>query len=144
MAAIMRRYGSGLFRISLDGSGSHGFDLGRMDPARAGDEVGCRRRCCALVYPLCWCRSCLEWSRGVGACEASIMVVVLGFFFREDEDLLDVGPLRSGWGVGFRKAPPAISHGLLCLEIAGSGGIRLQHKERREALLLLPPWANPW
>ena len=44
---------------------------------------------------------------------------------------------------GFGRLRGRIPMGV-CLEIAGSGGIRSQRKEWREALLLLPSWANPW
>ena len=45
----------------------------------------------------------------------------------------------SGSGRLRRRTPMGV-----CLEIAGSDGIRSQRKEWREALLLLPSWANPW
>ena len=41
------------------------------------------------------------------------MVVVLGFFSRQDDDLSDDYPHRSGWTVVFRKAPPTNSIGRL-------------------------------
>jgi hypothetical protein len=40
-----------------------------------------------------------------------IKAVVLGFFSRHDEDLLDVCPPWSGWNVEFWKAPSANSLG---------------------------------
>ena len=52
------------------------------------------------------------------------MAMVLGLLLREVEDLLDAGPLRSGRGVGFRKAPPAISHSCRSGDV-GTGQNRL-------------------
>jgi hypothetical protein len=49
--------------------------------------------------------------------------VALGFFSRQDEDLIDVCPHWSGRSVEFRKAPPGTPLGASCLEITGSDGI---------------------
>jgi hypothetical protein len=51
-------------------------------------------------------------------------VADLGFLLREDEDLSEAGPSSSDRSGEFRKGPPANVTVQLCLEFAGSGGIR--------------------
>ena len=69
-----------------------------------------------------------RWSAdgGMGACSSAsgLKVVVLGFFFCEDEDLPDVDHFHLARVLSSGRLRRRMEQRIFCLEFAGSGGIR--------------------
>jgi hypothetical protein len=147
--------GSSSTAFGMDGGGGYSilcpprsiFGFSRRREEGGGDLQGEDGVVAAAVVHRVLLRRRWPADGGVGACssDSGSKVVVLGFFFCEDEDLPDVDPFSSSQSVEFRKAPTAngTSHLLPGVCWIGWYSVASTHafiptvwfwRERREAL----------